>query len=290
MENQQESHLKPYAPIVLEEVIANKSQKLARRMPKLLLRYLKRITKIDEINKFMKQQHGKLGFDFVAAGVDYFKLNVTYEGLDNIPKTGKQFVAANHPLGGLDGMAMTDLVGKVRRDIKFPVNDILMSVSNMSPIFIPINKHGSNTDNIEVLEDNFKKEQLLLFFPAGLVSRRQKGGEIKDLEWKHTIINKAIKYQRDIIPTYIHASNTRFFYNLAHLRKILGIKANLEMLYLVDEVYKQIGGTIHYRFGKPIPYTHFDKSKSPREWAKWLQDHVYYDLAKGLHDPKGNNK
>jgi putative hemolysin len=272
--------------IDLEAVIKSKSEKLHRRLPKFVLRYLERITHVKELNEFLSKHHDKLGFDFVQAGVDDFNLQITHEGLENIPESGGQFIAANHPLGGLDGMTMTHIVGKIRRDIKFPVNDILMSLGNMSPIFVPINKHGRNTENIGTLEENFAKEQMILFFPAGLVSRRHKGGEIKDLEWKHTLINKAIKYKKDIIPTYIHAKNTKFFYNLAYWRKKLGIKANIEMLYLVDEVYKQRNAKIHFRFGKPIPYTHFDKSKSPREWAKWLQEHVYYDLAKGLHTKK----
>ncbi len=272
--------------IDLEAVIASKSEKLLKRLPGFVLRYLKRIIHVDEINDFLYRHWDKLGFDFAQAGIEEFEIDLQVEGLDNIPESGNAFVVSNHPLGGFDGVTLLHAASKKRKDILFPVNDILMNLKNMGNIFIPINKHGRNTNNINSLEEAFASDKLLLFFPAGLVSRKQKRGEIKDLEWKHTVINKARKYEREIIPTYIHAHNTPFFYNLAKWRKRLGIKANIEMLFLPDQVYRQHGHKILIRFGKPIPHTYFDKSKSPREWAAWLREHVYNDVAGDLHKKK----
>jgi len=149
-----------------------------------------------------------------------------------------------------------------------------MNLPQAAPMLIPINKHGKNINNLKMIEENFDKEQLLLFFPAGLVSRKQKG-EIKDLEWKHTFINKSIRHQRDIIPAYIEGRNSNFFYNIANIRKKLGIKANIEMLYLPNEMFKTIGSTIKVNIGTPIPWQKFDKSQSHKNWAKWVMDEVY---------------
>lgn len=260
--------------IDLEKVIASKNPKLLKRIPGFVLNYLKRIIHVDEVNDFIYRHRNDYGFDFVDAVITDFKVNVEIHGLENIPKNGKQFVVSNHPLGGLDGIALIWACKKVRKDIKFPVNDILMNIPQLKPLFIPINKHGKNSDNIQILEDNFAAEQLLLYFPAGLVSRKQ-GSKIKDLEWKHTVVNKARQHERDIIPAYMEAKNSNFFYNLARLRTKLGIKANIEMLYLVNEVYKFKGKSIKIHFDKPISYTFFDRSKKPKEWATYLKNLVY---------------
>ena len=205
-------------------------------------------------------------------------------GIENIPLTGRFIIAANHPLGGMDGMALISEIGKHRRDIMFPVNDLLMNLPQLKPIFIPINKHGKNTDNMKILEETFASDALMLYFPAGLCSRKQKGGIIKDLEWKKTFISRAKKYQRDIIPVYVDGKNTNFFYNLSSIRKKFGIKANIEMLYLVDEMYKQKDKTINIIIGKPISYLIFDKKFSDQEWAEKMKNLVY----KMSKDTNGN--
>jgi len=172
-------------------------------------------------------------------------------------------------------MALIDVAGKVRPDIVFPVNDILMNVPGLQPLFIPINKHGRNTENVRIIDETFASDKMILYFPAGLVSRKQRGGVIRDLPWKKTFVSKAKKYQRDVIPVHISGRNSNFFYNLANWRKKLGIKANIEMLYLVDEMVKQKGKPIRITFGEPIPWTTFDKSKTDRQWAEEVKKRVY---------------
>jgi len=192
-----------------------------------------------------------------------------------IQSTGRYIIASNHPLGGLDGMALIQVAGRVRKDIVFPVNDLLMNVPGLRPLFIPINKHGKNTENVRIIEETFASDKVVLYFPAGLVSRKQRGGVIRDLAWKKTFITKARQHKRDVVPVYISGRNSDFFYNLANRRKRLGIKANLEMLFLVDEMVKQKDKPIRITFGEPIPYTTFDRSKTDSQWAKWVKEVVY---------------
>lgn len=260
--------------IDVQQVIQEKNPKLAAYVPAFLIRYLKRIIHQHAINIFINKSKHLYGLDFVDAIITEFNANVEVVGSENIPPTGRLIVASNHPLGGLDGIALMQSVGKVRQDILFPVNDILLMLDNLKPLFIPINKHGSNSENVRILNDTFAGDALICYFPFGLVSRK-KNGIIADLEWKKTFISKARKYKRDIIPTHISGRNSNFFYRLSNFRKALGIKANIEMLYLPDEFYKQNGHTIRISFGKPVPYTVFNRSYSDVVWAEKMRRFVY---------------
>ena len=260
--------------IDLDKVIRNKSERLARLMPGFILAYLRRVVHEDDVNDFIARHGHKSGLEFVYAIMDEFGVSLNVIDQEKIPPTGRYILASNHPLGGIDGIAFMSAVSRVRKDFIFPVNDILLSIDNLAEFFIPINKHGSNAENIRLFNETFASEKLLLYFPAGLVSRKR-GGKIRDLEWKKTVITKARQHKRDIIPVFMDGRNSNFFYNLANLRTRLGIKANLEMLYLVDETYKQNNKTLNIVFGDPIPWTTFDKSKSDLEWAAMVRGKVY---------------
>ncbi len=262
--------------IDINKVFKKKGGKLYPLIPGFLISYIKRITHQDEINAAIERLHDKWGLDFVNRLIeDEFCVDVNAENPENIPEKGRYIIASNHPLGGLDGIALMYATGKKRKDIKFIVNDILFELQNLQELFIPINKHGRNTyESVRLIEEIFESDQLVLIFPAGLVSRRQ-NGRIRDLAWKKSFINKAIKHKRDVIPVHIQGKNSNFFYNLANIRKKLGVKLNIEMLYLPDEMFKQGEKNINITFGKPIPYTMFTKEKTHYEWAQMVKEHVY---------------
>ncbi len=261
--------------IDVQQLIASKNATLARFLPNFILNYLKRIIHEKEVNAFIEQNGHLKNHDFVNACFKEMGANVTVKGLENIPISGGCIIAANHPLGGLDGIGLMKVIGTRRSDTRFFVNDILLNLQNFGELFVGVNKHGKNPkENLRLMDDVFASDNCVLFFPAGLVSRRQ-DGEIKDLEWQKSFIAKAIKYKKPIIPAYIGGENSAFFYNLANNRKKLGIKANIEMLYLADEMYRQKNQTIDFIFGEPIDYQHFTKEKTHLEWAQWLKEFVY---------------
>jgi putative hemolysin len=266
--------------IDLEKVFRDKNPGLVKWMPGFIFAYLKRVIHQPELNKAIWRNRDEFGVDFATKILEEFGVIIKTHGIEKLPKTGNQLIAANHPLGGLDGMALMSEVGKIRRDFLFPVNDLLMNLPNLKQLFIPVNKHGSNADNIRIFNETFASDIMLLYFPAGLVSRKI-SGEIVDLEWKKTFLTRSIKYKRDIIPVHISGRNTNFFYNMANWRKRLSIKANIEMLYLVDEMYKQKDKTINITFGDLIPIETFDKRHTHAEWAQKLKDHVYA-LGRGV--------
>ncbi|KAB2870216.1 MAG: glycerol acyltransferase [Bacteroidales bacterium] len=261
--------------IDVENVIASKSPRLLKALPRFIVRYLKRIIHQDEINRFLDEHGDKQGVEFITEILKMMDVTYTVEGLENLEPHGRYLFASNHPLGGLDGIILIHSLGQKFPEVKFPVNDLLMHVTQLQTVFIPVNKHGAqSSQNARMLEDAYASSTQILYFPAGLCSRKQ-NGKIEDLEWKKSFITKAIKHERNIVPVYFSGKNSRFFYNLSKFRKSLGIKANIEMLYLVDEMFKQKGKSITVRIGNPIPYNTFDNSKNPNEWAKWVKNIVY---------------
>jgi putative hemolysin len=260
--------------IDVEKVFHDKSPRIAKKIPQFIYNYLKRVVHQKDLNEGIHRFDEQKGLEFVSSILDFMRVNITHQGIGNIPDEGRYIFASNHPLGGLDGLALMKIVGEVRQDIVFPVNDLLMNVPNLLPLFIPVNKHGSNSQNLMLMNNTFASEKAILYFPAGLCSRKQHN-KILDLEWKKTFITKARVYKRDIIPVHINGRNSDWFYNLANWRKRLGIKANIEMLYLVDEMYKQNNKNINITFGKPISWTIFDNRFPDLVWAQKVKQHVY---------------
>jgi putative hemolysin len=260
--------------IDIERVIAGKSTRLLKIMPRFLINYLKRILHQDSLNEGLYRHRNLQGLEFVNEILKEFNVRIIVNGESNLKLTDRFVAVSNHPLGGLDGMALMQVVGNVRKDIVVPSNDFLMNIPNLRPLFIPVNKHGSNASNVALFNEAFSSDKAVLYFPAGLCSRKVKG-HIVDLDWKKTFLSKAKKYNRDIIPVHISGRNSNFFYNLANLRKMLGLQANIEMLYLVDEMYRQDNKDIVITFGKPIPVSTFDKRMDDTQWSARIREHVY---------------
>ncbi len=262
--------------INVDKVLRAKAGGMYKFIPGAFVRYLERIVHQEEINTALLGMRDLKGLEFVeSALIDKFGLDIEVVNPEHLPANGRYIVASNHPLGGLDGMALMHVIGKKRSDLKFVSNDILMELHNLRDLFIAVNKHGrTNIEMVRMLEADFASDILILIFPAGLVSRRQ-GGKIMDLEWKKTFITKALQHKRDIVPVYIEGRNSNFFYNLANWRKRLGIKVNIEMLYLPDEMFRQQNKKLRIYFGKAVPYSTFTNDLTHQQWAQRMKEHVY---------------
>jgi hypothetical protein len=272
---EQSSEIQDPLKIDVEDVLSSKNPSLAKAVPSFLINYLKRIVHQDEINYFLEKYGHLKDAEFVGAGLEFFEIKYRVYGTENIPSGGRYFFVSNHPLGGLDGLVFMNELSKYYNEIKFPVNDILMNIKNLSGIFLPINKHGGQAkEAVRSLEEAYASDGQILYFPAGLCSRKKRG-VIKDLVWHKSFIYKAIQHKRDIIPSFFSGRNSDFFYNLANMRTFLGIGSNIEMLYLPDEMFRQRGRDISLVFGKAIPWQTFDSSKSLPEWAEWVKSRSY---------------
>jgi putative hemolysin len=262
--------------INLRQILREKNPSFAKKLPGFVINYLIRIVHQDEVNDILNHYRDKDGVDFMVELLDYFDLTLETTGAENIPDSGRYVFASNHPLGGLDGICLSAFLGqRFNGNIRYLVNDLLLFIPNLRSIFIPVNKHGKQAKQTAVLTDEaYASDNQIITFPAGLCSRKIKR-EITDLEWKKSFIRKAVAYKRDIIPVYFEGKNSDFFYRLANIRTGLGVKVNIEMLYLSDELFKSKHATYHIYFGKPIPWQTFDSGKTMTEWAEWVRDMSY---------------
>lgn len=261
--------------IDVEDVLYSKNPALKRSLPRFVINYLKRIVHQDEINSFLRTYGHLHDAEFIEAGLGYFGIKYNVFGEENLPADGRNIFASNHPLGGLDGLVFIHVLSGHYPDLKFPVNDILTGIKNLSGIFLPVNKHGAQgRDAANMIEEAYASDSQILYFPAGLCSRKKKG-VIRDLQWHKSFITKAVQHKRDVVPSFFSGRNSNFFYNLSNIRNLLGIKANIEMLYLADEMFKQKGKMINLVFGAKIPWQTFDDSRRNIEWAEWVKQRSY---------------
>ncbi len=262
--------------IDIKQVLRQKAPSVARKIPGFMVDYLIRTVHQDELNEILRRYHDKDGVAFMQELIGYFDLNLELVNEENIPAEGRYIFASNHPLGGLDGICLSAIIGgRFDGKIRYLVNDLLLYLSNLRSIFVPINKHGAQgKKNAELIEKAYASDNQIITFPAGLCSRKQ-NGKIQDTEWKKSFIQKAVEYRRDIVPVFFEGRNSNFFYRLANMRKALGIKMNYEMIYLPDEMFKSKHKTYSIHFGKPIPWQTFDSSRKSAEWAEWVKEIVY---------------
>jgi putative hemolysin len=261
--------------IDIRRLIESKNPTLAKWLPSFVINYLKRILHQDEINDFLIKNKEVYDADFSKAVIDYFNIKIEVVGMEHIPKDGPVIISMNHPLGGMDALAFVTAMKGHREDLRFIVNDLLMNLHNLKNLFVGVNKHGKNEASTrQQISDLFESNEAVCIFPAGLVSRRIKG-KVRDLDWKKTFIMYSIKFNQPIIPVFIDGELSNFFYRLSNFRKAIGIKANLEMLYLADELFKQRDKIMRFTIGKPIWPADLDLSKSERELAQFVRQKVY---------------
>jgi putative hemolysin len=261
--------------IDIEKVLATKAPKLAKKLPRFLIRYLIMIVHQQEINEILAKHGERPPFEFIRAALSDMGVTWRVEGMERVPKEGRYIFASNHPFGGMDGVILAQEIEKHLGDARSISNDILMFVEPLAPIFLPVNKHGKQSrEAARIFEDTFAGDVPIQTFPAGLCSRKIKG-EIIDLEWHTNFVKKALQHRRDVVPVYVEGKLSKRFYNIAIWRKRLGIKMNIEMLYLPSELFKQRNKTFTIKIGQPIPYSTFDKSKTEKEWAQWVKEITY---------------
>ena len=262
--------------IDIDKVLREKAPKYYKYIPRFVVSYLKRIVHQEELNVFLRDSKDKVGVDFLKACLEFLDANIVVKGEENLSTEGLYTFVSNHPLGGQDGVALGYILGSFYNGkVKYMVNDLLMNLQGLAPLCIPINKTGKQAKDFpRMVEAGFASNDQLIMFPAGLCSRRQ-NGVIRDLDWKKTFIVKSVQTHRDVVPIHFEGRNSNFFYNLANICKFLGIKVNIAMLYLADEMLKNRHKTFTVTIGKPISWQTFDKSKTPAEWAAYVKDIVY---------------
>lgn len=269
----------PAFKIDIDEILQSKMGGKAKYVPDFFTRWLKKIVHQDEINQFLVQVGDTQGVPWLDAVLEFLDVKLEIHGLENLPddNQGQRYTfVSNHPLGGADGIAIGKILGHhYNGRIKYLVNDLLMNLHGLAPLCIPINKTGKQSrDFPKLVETVFNNNDHVIMFPAGICSRREKG-VIHDIPWNKTFITKSIETHRDVVPIHFSGCNSNRFYRLASFGKHLGLKFNIAMLFLADEMFLNCHKTFTVHIGKPIPWQTFDKSRKPSEWALYVEDEVY---------------
>ena len=264
--------------INIDQILKDKLGAKYQFVPRFLVNWLKRIVHQDQVNAFLWESRDKTGVDWLEECVSYLDMTLKIEGKENLlsPDDKRLYTfVSNHPLGGEDGVALGAVIGRhYDGRFRYLVNDLLMNLPGLAPLCIPINKTGKQgRDFPAMVEAGFKSDHHMLLFPAGLCSRKHHG-VIEDIRWTKTFVSKSVEYQRDVVPIHFSGQNSNFFYRLANFSDRF-LPFNLAMLFLVDEMYKNVHKTFEIRIGKPIPWQTFDKSKTPMEWAQFVKRQVY---------------
>jgi len=239
---------------------------------------LKKILHQEEINNFLTHGEAYKGFDFVEAVLEYFNFGYTVSNKDkaNIPSSGRVIIIANHPLGALDALALIALVKEVRSDIKILANDVLMQIEPLNMLLIPIDNLGGNTarDSLKKVYDALERDEALIVFPSGEVSRAQPTG-IKDTKWKKGFLKFAQKSNSPILPVFIDAKNSPTFYTLSLINK------KISTFLLASEMFKKRSKVINFKIGEMIAYKTLQSSGfSDTVLINLLKKHLY-KISKG---------
>ena len=261
--------------IDVDKVISERAPKLKKWLPRFIFSWLKKKLHEEDLNYIMNRIKDYYGLEYNAKALEYLGAKIETVNAHHVPATGGVIIAANHPLGGLDGMSLVKAVGDIRPDTRFVVNDVLKNLKNYGDVFIGVNKISTTSaKSLRIMENHLMTNDAVIFFPSGMVSRKIEG-KIVDLPWRKGFVTQAIDHKRLIVPVFIEGQNSSFFYRFANWRRMLGIKANFEMLFLPDEMFKQKGRTVRIHFGKPFSYEVLNDRYSHKKWADNIKQYVY---------------
>ena len=259
----------------LGKIVKAKAGKKAKYIPNFLIRWFEKFVHLDFINGYLKE--GYVGVEFCENAVKYLGVDLEVSGLENLPKDGRKLTfVSNHPLGAIDGVTLGAIIGReYDGNVKYLLNELLMNLQGMAPLGIPINKLGGQSRNLpRLINEAYESDKQMIVFPAGLCSRNI-DGKIQDIEWGKSFVKKSRDTGRDIIPVHFDGENSKRFYRIASWQKRLGLKFNIAMMTLPDEMYKSTGRKYKVTFGEPIPIASLDKSRSDHEWAQEIRKIAY---------------
>lgn len=261
--------------IDIEKAIRSGSNRVLRSLPGFLITALRKYVCEDEINATIHRSRHLEGLPFVKDVLEGWNVEVITKGGKNIPPDGRFIFAANHPVGGVDALAIFTSLYKYYPVVVTPANQLLTYVPNLRPIVFGLDVFGkASRETAAKLDSLYASDLQIMIFPAGEVSRRKKD-VISDIPWQKSFIVKAVQHHRDIIPVHISGRNSNLFYNISSIRKKLGIKMYIETLMLPREMIKQRNSAVTVTFGAPVPWQTFTAGKTPPEWAREIKKTVY---------------
>ena len=247
-------------------------------LKKSLFKVAKKIVHEDSINQFLTQNEHLKGFEFVDAVLDYFDFDYTVSSndLQNIPSSGKVVIIANHPLGGLDALCLLRLISQVRKDVKIIANDFLAGFEALNSLLIPIDNYKlrQSKSDIKKIYEALNKEEAIIIFPAGEVSRATTKG-IKDPAWSKGFLNFAQNANAPILPVFLDAKNSKTFYTISVINR------TFSTLLLSHEMFNKKSKRIAIKIGQIIPNENIVPKGIDKKFLLNLYRKHLYSLKKG---------
>ena len=245
-------------------------------IPRFLVRWMERFIHQDFINDFLTQ--GYEGTEFCRKCLEYLDVKIDVKGLENLDATdrAKLTFASNHPLGGVDGIALLGVISeRTGKPVRLLVNDFLMNIKPIASLSVPVNKMGGQSRDLPAqIKAIYESDDDILVFPAGKCSRKI-NGHIQDTAWSKSFVSQSIATGRWIVPIRFFGENSKRFYYVESIREWLGIKFNIGMMLLPDELYRARHKRFRLMFGKPLSPSEMDGELSPLQWADRIRNGVY---------------
>lgn len=277
--------------ISVRALFTEKAPRMAARIPSPCYRLLERLAHTRELNRYVQHCSSLSPRRALTAAMRRLRLRYRVQSTSErsathgsagpaaaLPQDSRITVVANHPLGGADALVLLDLLMRRYGQVHVPANDLVHVIGPLAPFFVPVNKHGCNRTNSRRLNALFASDAPALVFPAGRTGRPAAGRlldrRIVDFPWTKTFVTRSRRNGRTIVPVYIDGRNSLRFYLVAWLRTRLAIKANLEMLLLVDELARCRGTTLDLVVGSPIDAALLDPGRGDHLWAADFRAYV----------------
>ena len=261
--------------IDIDTVIKESNSRRLKRLPGFTVKWIKKIIRQEEMNQILTKYSDCSGTEFLPKIMEEFNITIDVDGKENLPESGRCFFISNHPFGIIDGLVLTNIVADRYHVLKSIGNEVFMLIPHLRPLIAAVNVFGRNPkEYIADLESTYDSDVPITHFPAGEVSRLY-NGRIQDCRWQKSFITKATSFRRDIVPFHISGRNSVLFYFISLVRRVLGIRANIELILLPREMFRKKNKTIKVKIGRPIPYQKFDKTFSPWVWAEKVRMYVY---------------
>lgn len=240
---------------------------------------LKKLLYEKEFQQFAADHPHLRGLDMVEQVLEHLHIrcDIAPRELENIPEHGPLVVIANHPTGTLDGLALLYAVSRVRRDVKVVTNRMLTHLEPLSGLFIPVDNINGRTrkSSLGLMEQQLQNGGVLIFFPAGKVSRLTRRG-IADGHWHPGFIRLAEKIRAPLLPAFVHAHNSPLFYATTWL------SPTFSMLLLMQQMFRRRHSSLPVTLGERIPWESWHQPQlASKEQAKRCRQHVQL-LGKGL--------